>query len=487
MWTFGRRVALGFGVSVAMLGVVGGVAYRGLGVVAQTTNARQRSYNSLDRIGNLLNLSTDAETGTRGYIITGVESFLEPHRAALARIPGALEDLRTLTADNPNHRRRLVQIEKLIAQKSAELQRTIDMRRTQGADAASKIVLAGEGKTIMDDLRSVFAEMELEERGLLDQRQREAELSISASRTTIIVGTLACLLVVTGAGLAISRSLNAQIGAAVQRMESSSTELQATATQQSTGTREYATSMSEITTTISELLATSRQIAESAQHVTQMAGQTADAVRSGNSTVDRGDEAIAGTRRQVDLVVSHMLDLGKKSQQIGTVLEIVSELAEQTNILAINATIEATGAGDAGKRFGVVADEIRKLADRVAAATKEVRNLIEEVRSAVNTTVMATETGSKAVDAGARQFGDVAAAFKQIGGLVASTSEAAREISLSTKQQTTAVEQVNVAIASVTQAAKETEASAGQTLQTASQLAGLSRELTRIVRPRATA
>src|SRR5579871_6255568 len=178
-----------------------------------------------------------------------------------------------------------------------------------------------------------------------------------------------------------------------------------------------------------------------------------------------------------------MPNLGKRSQQIGSVLDVVSELAEQTNILAINATIEAAGAGDAGKRFSVVADEIRKLADRVGGSTKEIRTLIEDVRSAVNTTVMATETGSKAVDAGSRQFGDVATAFRQIANLVGTTTDAAREIELSTKQQSTAVEQVNIAIANVAQASMETETSAGQILQTVSQLAGLSRDLLRIIRP----
>ena len=113
-----------------------------------------------------------------------------------------------------------------------------------------------------------------------------------------------------------------------------------------------------------------------------------------------------------------MLELGKKSQQIGAVLDIVTELAEQTNILSINATIEAAGAGENGKRFAIVADEIRKLADRVAGSAKEIRALIDDVRSSVNTTVMATETGSKAVDSGSKQFGDVATAFKQIAKLV---------------------------------------------------------------------
>jgi methyl-accepting chemotaxis protein len=96
---------------------------------------------------------------------------------------------------------------------------------------------------------------------------------------------------------------------------------------------------------------------------------------------------------------------------------------------------------------------------------------------------MATETGSKAVDAGSRQFGDVAAAFKQIAGLVSTTTEASREIELSTTQQSTAVEQVNIAISSVAQASAEMEASAGQTSKTATLLAELPRDLLRIIQP----
>ncbi|MDB5220161.1 MAG: histidine kinase, partial [Myxococcaceae bacterium] len=245
---------------------------------------------------------------------------------------------------------------------------------------------------------------------------------------------------------------------------------------------EQSTAMTQITTTMTELLASSRQISDGAVRVSQIARQTGAAAGAGEATVVQGNEASALVRRQVDLVVTHMLDLGKKSQQAGAVLDIVVELAEQTNILAINAAIEAAGAGDAGRRFGVVADEIRKLADRVAGSTKEIRTLIEDVRSAVNTTVMTTETGSKSVDAGSKQFGDVTTAFKHIAGLVGTTTEAAREIELSTKQQTTAVEQVNVAIGNVAQATRETEASSGQTLQAVSQLAGVSKGLLRLVR-----
>ncbi|HEY3788374.1 MAG TPA: methyl-accepting chemotaxis protein, partial [Urbifossiella sp.] len=251
--------------------------------------------------------------------------------------------------------------------------------------------------------------------------------------------------------------------------------------------REQAASMSEIATTIKELVATARQIAESAQRVAGIAEETAKGARTGDQTMLSAQEAVANIRGQVDLIVSHMLDLGRKSQQIGGILEVINELAEQTNILAINASIEAAGAGESGRRFGVVADEIRKLADRVGGSTKDIKSLIEEIRGAVQTTVMATEAGSKAVDVGTNQIRAVSAAFQQIVRLVETTTEAAREIELSTKQQTTAVEQVNEAIGNIAQASKESEVSSMQTLQTATELTILSRNLARLVQPQGNA
>ena len=337
------------------------------------------------------------------------------------------------------------------------------------------------GKRVMDDLRVLVDAADAEERALLKTRALDVETAASTARTSILAGTAACLVFVIAIALWLTRSLGTQIGGAVQDVQRSSTALQSAANQQATGAKESATSTSEITTTINELLTTSRQIAESAQHVVRIAEQTAGAARAGRGVIQRAGESFSGIRLQVDRIVSHMLELGKKSRHIGAVLEIVSELAEQTNILAINATIEAAGAGETGRRFAVVADEIRKLADRMAASTKEIRTLIEDVRGAVNTTVMTTEMGSKSVDAGNKQFSDVATSFKDIAKMVITTTQAAREIELSTKQQTTAVEQVNLAIASVAQATRETEASTTQTLQAASQLTHVAKELSRLV------
>lgn len=484
-WTFGRKIAFGFIVSSVFLIIVGMVGYWSTYKLIDTSYAVTHTQKIIEQISLYLSDMKDAETGQRGYILTGDPAYLEPHTSAVEAAPKLLNDLRALIVDNPNQQRNLDRLETLTDKKFSELKRTIDLRKNGHGDDALKLILTNEGKDTMDEIRKTAEEMSKESHDTLDKRATEVELTVETAKKTILIGTAICLLFVTVTGIVITRSLATQLGAAVGHVQSSSTELQAVATQQASGSKEQARAMNEISITISELGVTSRQIAESAQQVAQIAEQTAVAARAGEGTVIKGQEAISGIRRQIDQVVSHMLDLGRKSQEIGAVLDIVSELAEQTNILAINATIEATGAGEAGRRFSVVAEEIRKLADRVANSTKGIRTQVEDVRGAVNTTVMATESGAKAVDAGARQFTEVAVAFKQIASLVSTTTEAAREIELSTKQQATAAEQVRIAVTDVAQATQETEASASQTLQTASQLAGLSFDLRRLIQPQA--
>ncbi len=486
-WTFGQRLGAGFAVTVALTVAIGVVAVRALRSVAESKDkVILVDAQVLLDAQRLATARAEKSMASRAFLLTRDDRFIDQVQEARAEFATVLGRLR---ARVPSEEGRLVleNVAKAEADHQEALDKIIALRRGDTpAEAVSRAFdeQLGPKSRQLDALLDSFVSRE--ER-LLEEGRQGANATASAASTMVLwiaATAVACAVVVA---FLLTRTLRRQIGSAVGRVESSSAELQAAATQQAAGAKEQSTAMTEITTTISELLATSRQIAESARRVAQIAGQTATSSRAGEATVDKAHESIGGIRRQVDLIVGHMLELGKRSQQIGAVADIVSELAEQTNILAINATIEAAGAGEAGKRFAVVADEIRKLADRVGGSAKDIRGQIEEVRAAVNTTVMATESGSKAVDAGSRQFAEVASGFKQISGLVSTTTEAAREIELSTQQQTTAVEQVNVAISNVAQATRETEASSGQTLQTAGLLASLSRELLRLVRPEAAA
>lgn len=486
-WTFGQKVGASFTLLVALAIAMGAVAYVALRSVVSTKDyVIDVEAQILIDAQQVYVLAESKGSDARGFLLTGDEQFVNEVQEARTELGAILEQLRG-RVQTDEARRSLANIDQAEAAYQRAMDAVIAQRRTSAPLDA--VVRAFE-----DQVRPARERLDAAVQAFVSREQQRLESAKQASTdsanfATMLVAFLAAVvaLFAIAAGILLTRTLGRQIGTAVGQVQSSSAELQAAATQQATGAKEQATAMTEIATTISELLATSRQITESARRVAQIAEETAGAAHSGHDTVDQAHESITAIRRQVDLVVNHMLDLGKKSQQIGAVLEIVSELAEQTNILAINATIEAAGAGETGRRFAVVADEIRKLADRVTGSTKEIRGLIEDVRSAVNTTVMATETGSKAVDAGARHFAHVTASFKQIVGLVTTTTDAAREIELSIKQQMSAVEQVNVAIANIAQASKETEASTGQTQQTASQLAVLSKDLLKVIRPEAAA
>ena len=300
---------------------------------------------------------------------------------------------------------------------------------------------------------------------------------------TVFLGFSALIAAVALAiGTFVSRGVTRELTAAIQHLQSSSSELQTAAGQQASGAKEQSSSTSEVSTTLRELVATSRQIGESAQRVAALAEESRQEAKAGDVTGNLAQDAVTATKRQVDLIVHHMLDLGKKSQQIGGVLDIVNELSEQTNILSINATIEAAGAGEAGARFSAVAEEIRKLADRTGSSTKEIRTLVEEIRAGVNTTVMVTEGGSKAAEAAAKQISEVVVALGKIAETVVVTAQAGQEIELSTRQQVSAVEQVDQAVAQVAQATREAEASTAQTMQAAAQLSTLAKDLTKLVR-----
>ena len=479
--TFGNKLGLGFGLTVALTLIMGASSVAALSIVVDAKDDAIRE--AVDDLGSAEHLTTKAESRIsdyRAYLLNGSEEFLNLTERDREEFLGLVVQLRGTLTD-PGARTLLEAVATAEAEHAAVLQPVIEKRKTitnlENIGQLNAAAVAPARKTLQE---SIFA---LTTKVRADVETARRDSSARATQGIILIIVLGLLAMACGGYIAwrLNRDLRREVGAAVGHIQSSSAELEAAAAQQATGGRDQASAMSEITTTISELLITSRQIAESAQRVSKIAEDTAEAAQTGDATIDQTRASISAIRSQVDQIVQHMLALGEKSQQIGGVVDLVSELAEQTNILAINATIEASGAGEWGRRFAVVAEEIRKLADRTAGSAKEIRALIDDVRGAVNTTVMATEIGAKSVDAGSRQFDDATSSFRRIAQLVATTNDATREIELSTKQQSTAVEQVNVAASDTARVTRETEASAVQTKQTAAHLSTLSGDLLDLV------
>lgn len=482
-WTFSKKLFASFGALVVLtLAMAMTAEYTMSRVVKQKDRVIDINAQALADARTLQAATSRKSAASRGYIITNNQDYLRRMAEFDKLFSDTLRELRQSLSD-PEAQRRLNDIERVNAEYGEQVDRITNMQRANGSREAIGTFLTNQvlpRRLQLDATVDDFANFEQEQ---MNRGRDQATATANSAMSVLLVISIVIVAAAAMLGWILTRFLTAQIGSAVQNVQSASAELQATATQQATGAREQASALTEITTTISELLATSRQIAESAQHVAAISTDAAKAATGGDRSTQKAGDSVGGIKRQVDSIAMHMLDLGRKSQQIGGVVDIIGELAEQTNILAINANIEAAGAGESGRRFAVVADEIRKLADRVGSSTKDVRNMIDEMRAAVNATVMATETGTKAVDAGTRDFGEVNESLRQIAGLVTTTTEAAREIELSTKQQSTAVEQVNLAVSNVAQVARQTEASMQQALETASQLNTLATNLTGLIHP----
>src|SRR5882757_8150272 len=173
-WTVGRRLAAGFALAGLTLLVIAVVAYRTTSGLIENNDLVSHTHQVRNGFANLLSVLKDAETGQRGYVLTGIDSYLEPYQSAVTTIKAVSEDVRKLTADNPDQQRRLAALADLIDAKMAELKLTIDLRKDSGFDAALREIGGGKGKSVMDQIRATVAAADQEELNLLQKRNDQA-------------------------------------------------------------------------------------------------------------------------------------------------------------------------------------------------------------------------------------------------------------------------------------------------------------------------
>jgi methyl-accepting chemotaxis protein len=208
----GTKIMLGFGVALAALIIISVVSYINSNTLYENAGWVAHTDQVLADIEMVESTLKDAETGQRGYLITGKEEYLEPYNAALKQIDIVVNDLQTLTADNPNQQRRIEELKPLIQDKFDELKETIDLRRSNGFDAALEVVLTDKGKAVMDNIRRITDDMRTEETALMEERNAKAESSFNSAITFMIVGSAVSLVALLALGIGISRGITIPLG-----------------------------------------------------------------------------------------------------------------------------------------------------------------------------------------------------------------------------------------------------------------------------------
>jgi methyl-accepting chemotaxis protein len=277
--------------------------------------------------------------------------------------------------------------------------------------------------------------------------------------------------------VAALRELTGEVREGVQSLSAATSEIVASVTQQGASTSQQAAAVSQTTATVDEVRVTAQQSSQKAQTVASMARRAAEIAAQGLGTVESSMAGMQDLRARVETIADQILALSEQTQQVGEIIASVEDLADQSNLLAVNAAIEASRAGEQGRGFAVVAQEVRTLAERSKAATVQVRTMLTDIQRATNAAVLATEQGTRGADEGARLVEQAGVAIRQLDETIRHSAEAAQQIAASVGQQGAGMDQIAVAMASINQSTLETDAGTRQLQRAAENMNELAQRL----------
>ena len=258
----------------------------------------------------------------------------------------------------------------------------------------------------------------------------------------------------------------AGLAEAVSVLSASASEIVTTTSQLASNASETAVSANETTTTVEEVRQTTDVSSQKAKNVSESAQKAAQIAKAGKKAVEDTMEGMSDIKQKMESVAESIVTLSEQSQAIGEIIAAVDDLAEQTNLLSVNAAIEAVKAGEQGKGFSVVAQEIKALADQSKQATRRVRAILNDIQKATGKAVMATEEGSKTVDAGAKLSVQSGENIQALADAIAESAQAAPQIAASSQQQLVGMDQVAMAMENVKTASAQ-NAEAAKQMETA--------------------
>ncbi len=236
----------------------------------------------------------------------------------------------------------------------------------------------------------------------------------------------------------------------------------------------------EITNTssaVEELTVSMKQVSNNAEASAEAARRALDAAEQGNRAVRDTLDGMQRIRVSVQASAKKIKSLGDRSLEISEIINVINDITEQTNLLALNAAIEAARAGEAGRGFAVVADEVRKLAEHSRSATKDIAALIKAIQAETNEAVVVMEEGTREVEGGASLADQAGKALEAISSVVRQSAELVQEISLASKQQVRGTEGVAHAMQIISSITRQTSQGSRQTVSTVGHLVKLSEQL----------
>ena len=524
------KLGLGFGSLLIILLAMGLMAYSSVGRLADISHRVDLVMTKKDLSSQIEAAIEKQSTGIRGFLLAGKEDLLKQDEDGKREFADNMEKLAQQLLTYEEGKKIQAEIRSGYDEFRAASDREIQLRRAGKTKEAVALMFGSQMTATRNQLRKAVADMVafqdklkediLKEQAAVESRVRFIVMMLASAG--IVVGLAIALLITRSVTAAVARmfELIQEIAAnnlatqdlkissadeigkaseALNRMKnnlrdiihsiagtashvaSASEEISSSATQQARSAQTQKDQTVQVATAMQEMSSTVVSVSDSCNKAAEAARQAAETARLGGSIVTGTLTKMRTIAESVGNTAKKMEELGKSSDQIGRIIGVIDDIADQTNLLALNAAIEAARAGEQGRGFAVVADEVRKLAERTTTATKEIAQMIKNIQDETRVAVTAMESGSKQVEEGVSstvKAGDSLRAIiqmsEEVGGMITEIATAATE-------QSSTTEQVNINIDQIAKLVKESAIGAQQSATACQDLSSLALDLQTMV------
>ncbi len=455
-------IILGYSIPVLLSIISGGAVLWNIRLLSREAEHVIEKIDANTKIGDLAFHAQTLSRSTRGYLLQQSSASWQSYQAAKKEVDRLSLELNVLIEDE-QQKETFVQISQAIDRLQQTNEALIELVDRGQTEQAIQQWQTNRSRKQTEELIALFDSFKTRELQIVEENQNHQTAALNSLLLLVVISVSLTLILTPIAGWWIIITATRNMNRTVSTLATSSSQIAVTIEEQERTASQQAASVNQTTTTMDELGASSRQSAEQAEAAANAAQQALSLTDGGTRAVGQSLEGMNALRERVGAIAEQILRLSEQTTEIGSISQLVSDLANQTNMLALNAAVEAVRAGEHGKGFSVVATEIRKLADRSKQSAQKINDLVSEIQRAINSTVMVTDEGTKTVESNVQIARETAEVFSGVADAVNNVVLNNQQISLNIKQQAAAIQQVVQAMTAINQSAKESASGIGQT------------------------